>query len=584
MAKYHSKYLKYKNKYLELVGSGTPSYDFRAPQNQTPPIVITQRPERPERPERQETTYTSFFNSDPDPFKSLKQQSPTSIPTSTSQIHETPYTSFFKSHPDPFKQQRKTPTLIPTSTSQIHETPYTSFFKSHPDPDPFKQQRKTPTSTSQIHETPYTSFFNSHEVLNPFKSSEQQKIEIEEKNKQSEINEKQRLELNKLLQQRKTSDSSIQRLELNKLLQQRKTSDSSIQELEQRLSREMDPSVKQQLPNLSNLCSLRNNGNTCFLNSALQFLWKNNILREYLINLTDEQIDSFGRIECEKKIINGESIMVHPYNEYIPNLNTCTVDEFLFYKNLLKCLIRLFNIFYSYNLSGEKKPIDLSSIMFNRKSIYDYLVEYNEKKGQTKGEQGDPNEFLNIISDIFTCFNNDENILIYLQLIHNQKSILFDRDISRPLSTKNESSIKIDLKMSQTDKFRTLKEYINKFEGSEVIDYNSRQTNKKIEIIIGPFTEYIIITLNRLSHQGKILTKVEPDKFLKIKDTIFIIQGCILHIGQTSNSGHYIFINYDEFGNPLTIHDDATEPSPINPKIHNQNDGYIYLYKKYHIQ
>jgi hypothetical protein len=112
-------------------------------------------------------------------------------------------------------------------------------------------------------------------------------------------------------------------------------------------------------------------------------------------------------------------------------------------------------------------------------------------------------------------------------------------------------------------------------------DHKRKSQNKNIKL--NKNTEYILISLKRFIYESGISRKntrqIVPNKILTIDGQQFIINGCVYHSG-TLESGHYVFINYDNKGIPIEVYDDSSH-YPYKPGSNHENMGYIYLYKKF---
>jgi uncharacterized UBP type Zn finger protein len=84
-------------------------------------------------------------------------------------------------------------------------------------------------------------------------------------------------------------------------------------------------------------------------------------------------------------------------------------------------------------------------------------------------------------------------------------------------------------------------------------------------------------------HTQKLNFELDPNAVINIDTDLkaYKLKSCIIHIGQTSNSGHYIYLNFDDHGRPLHIIDDGNV-YPYDGKdniYHNYKTGLIYLYE-----
>ena len=121
---------------------------------------------------------------------------------------------------------------------------------------------------------------------------------------------------------------------------------------------------------------------------------------------------------------------------------------------------------------------------------------------------------------------------------------------------------------------------------------NNLLLNKKLKFIFNEKIKNLIVIIKRFSHEGnggngnKTRSIVTPEPILNFNtiDTInpyniiFKLQGCIIHLGDTLRSGHYIYLVFDKDGNPnKIINDSINNQTPDNSYL---TDGYIYYYRR----
>ena len=120
---------------------------------------------------------------------------------------------------------------------------------------------------------------------------------------------------------------------------------------------------------------------------------------------------------------------------------------------------------------------------------------------------------------------------------------------------------------------------------------SSNIVKKKIyKVSIPENNKYLIIQLKRFITKDntqtiKIPHEVEPNKKIFIDEKTYTLTGVIFHIGKTTNSGHYIYIQCNENGDYHYIFNDSqTEPYDTNGQFNEtfiNKNGYVFLYSRY---
>ena len=110
--------------------------------------------------------------------------------------------------------------------------------------------------------------------------------------------------------------------------------------------------------------------------------------------------------------------------------------------------------------------------------------------------------------------------------------------------------------------------------------------NKRLQIEFTENTTNLIIKLKRFtSSNRKINTHITPEVILDFntidlehpQDVLFILQGCIIHLGSTMRSGHYVYLVFDDSGKPQFIMSDSSITDVDDTYL---TDGYIYYYRR----
>ena len=113
--------------------------------------------------------------------------------------------------------------------------------------------------------------------------------------------------------------------------------------------------------------------------------------------------------------------------------------------------------------------------------------------------------------------------------------------------------------------------------------------SKKLTYIPNPTTRNIIIQLSRfgmgsIENTEKNKQQISPTSILRFDNgSRFELTGCIIHVGKTIANGHYTYLSFKD-GEPHQYIDDSSSNYVKNyvKKINNnyETNGYIYLYTK----
>jgi hypothetical protein len=116
----------------------------------------------------------------------------------------------------------------------------------------------------------------------------------------------------------------------------------------------------------------------------------------------------------------------------------------------------------------------------------------------------------------------------------------------------------------------------------EDVDYD--KCYKKMEI--RNTSDNLLIMLKRFEYNmttKKIKNRVKINKLLIINNEKFKIDSCIYHTGESTSSGHYIILIYDDDGKPSYIINDLDhKDKDVNEETYSsiQRNAYLLLYKK----
>jgi ubiquitin C-terminal hydrolase len=144
----------------------------------------------------------------------------------------------------------------------------------------------------------------------------------------------------------------------------------------------------------------------------------------------------------------------------------------------------------------------------------------------------------------------------------------------------------------------TISELLTKHQQDEIFDADNQKdlegnicvsklkTSRQITIEVDTKVTSCIVTLKRHRFQNgmatgeKIKNGITPDPILTFSNAIFVLAGCVLHVG-SAKGGHYVYVSYDTHQTPSTIADDSRVYNAsvgVTNTIH--TDGYMFLYKR----
>jgi hypothetical protein len=323
----------------------------------------------------------------------------------------------------------------------------------------------------------------------------------------------------------------------------------------------------------NNFIGLKNNGNTCFFNSALQLLNSMELFRNYFLKL---------------------------------EIDDCNV-----FTLALKTVFTLMNF-------NDNNPIDLDKININHngiinKSLLDILI--NEfKKSDVEQEQHDCSEYL------IYLFDKLETLLdapTYNLHIKNRLSRLYEFNLIEMAnciddSGKNEILLRVgqvsntyyqQLLLQIKEDNTSLQDLINDY--FKITDNNDKSPIDKCSILFGKSKDskysflnkkqyipilndcnkYIIISLGRIGNlineqsteRDKDNTSIEPNTLLHIRNRLYKLNSLSIHINEPP---HYVSISYDENDEPFILDDNTKEKSSdyLTQEYINEN-GVVFIYR-----
>jgi len=316
-----------------------------------------------------------------------------------------------------------------------------------------------------------------------------------------------------------------------------------------------------------------NCGNTCFMSASFQMLYSMEEFRNQIMNTDWDGFNEADKTDIEK----------------------------------IKALQKIFKLMDSQEAWDGDSIKDLKEA---KKELIKLII---SDRGETQiGEQHDAAEFLRQIFGVFENMNHLNNIkgIIEVYRAYMNKDTyckngdtvneLTRSDVTPlpqdmiPLSFNNKKSIKNAISImvqetelgeeSQLERCEYLNNKINETNPGS-LEYGSYQHET---ITISNENKYIIISLNRFEDSviGQSKVRVEDQSFnvdhqVVIDGKNFSLTGAVLHSGDTTEGGHYIYQTYNNDGSVLNTYDDDKLESGENPKPNmtlNLN-SYVLLYR-----
>lgn len=290
---------------------------------------------------------------------------------------------------------------------------------------------------------------------------------------------------------------------------------------------------------ISNKCGLKNIGNTCFMNSALQLLVNCTVLSKFILNNNFKS----EKINLYKKFLS----------EYFINKVTTpnSIKELVSQQN---------NIFSGYEQQDSHEFLVC---------IIDILNEEFKKEHKLN-----PKEILGVGMDnlINSLFNTNITSIIYCEKTGDKSK-----------NKVGETILSLPIRNSESN----LSDSINDFTEIENLEGDSKWFNDKDNnyydahkrLFIKSLPKYLIIHLkrfgfNRFSKKNN--SEVKMDQKININNNDFELRSIVFHIGNTGG-GHYISLVNSNSKWFLFNDSNVSEITNIDNYV---NKGYIYLYAK----
>ena len=298
---------------------------------------------------------------------------------------------------------------------------------------------------------------------------------------------------------------------------------------------------------------LVNIGNTCYANSAIQFLFSIDDIINYIIKDFD-WTEALKEI-CKSKQVKTENDVINIIKQY-------------FIVNLYKFIT---------NSSEVKNPLFIFSLL-NKGSGFQFIL----------GEQNDSQELLYVLFDslneeFYRIENNiDLETEIKITDYHSIVSDILQNEIKTKTTytDKNEESEITEkdlfIYLYPHDEDKTIQDLINNIRDKQIVD-NNTEIIRESKIIKS--SKYIICIISRFKNLMKNSQSIEILENVKINDKQYSIHSIISHSGSLFG-GHYI--NYSKHGDKWYLFNDSyVSEMEIKDILKNVSSGsaYVVLYK-----
>ena len=371
---------------------------------------------------------------------------------------------------------------------------------------------------------------------------------------------------------------------------------------------------------LLKLCGISNLGNTCYLNSAIQFLYSIIEFRIFFLKISEEKIKSLipKQTTLEDDDIINKKIML-ALKKIFEKMEKKTQLNF---NNIKVGINSKYEGFILYNLlskidptqtslTGQKDAQDLLQFLgfiedYKESSVlFDYLfklIYFNQNDiftCQDKREITKPAHIpysshimLELIDKTNTNFPDNTTIT---QLLLNYTTQTMNQNEYPIITDDNGEFIDLNKSCGPPVKLTDVSGNIIKKKNSKgiLVDFEYNAKNKTIEIEILPEQKYIIIMFKRYetipnlgtNDYPKINTLIDFEKDLKINNINFKICGIIRHISKDTHisgkdGAHYNYELFDVNGNRFKTLNDSNVLSPDGTLDELKKQAYVLLYRR----
>ena len=302
--------------------------------------------------------------------------------------------------------------------------------------------------------------------------------------------------------------------------------------------------------------TLMNVGNSCFLNTTLQLLFRIDVLRNEILNINNIDIDKLSNTK-ENNILKMIYYIFKELFKNTVNINLTMINGKNYYNDIMNIL--------GLKCGSQEDAEQAYS------GIIDKLFDSDLLK--TKGLR----KYFEINLETEKHCNNKDNTITK----KNDLSYI----LSLPLETKNIPNVTINYLI---EKF-TSYEYV-KPEDRNILDackdaYGPHDFNKsKINLKLDDNISNLIIQLKRFSYNikknrfDKLNNNIKLDDFIIINNKIFKLKGIGVQT-ESLNSGHYQFVDINDNGKKY-LYNDSIFREYNDGEINLNENGYLLNYVK----
>jgi len=338
------------------------------------------------------------------------------------------------------------------------------------------------------------------------------------------------------------------------------------------------PPSTQIIPKLAGYCGIKGGGvNSCYMNSAIQFLYSMDPFRHMINSLNLGIIDNLNlhdkcREITEKK--NGLRAFKSLFDKFNQKTGE-TIHKNEEYKDLLA-------IGRYHNSNGVVESFKVNN-------------------------QEDAAEFIIKITDLIECFKEHPIVETCYNSLKFYTDVVVNCVNEPRVRRRGKKDIKMnfDLEIKTNtasiqgciDGFLEEQEFKNNSESMLKIcgngnDNKGKAISRKETLEIPNELTTLIVKLNRFDHDyNKITQPILIDNIIKIDNNYFRLKGCIIHTGETLHKGHYVFGVFNEAGQLTKVVNDSDietdgELEKYLGKIRRYEryniykNGYVFLYEK----
>lgn len=356
-------------------------------------------------------------------------------------------------------------------------------------------------------------------------------------------------------------------------------------------------------PRIQEFCS-RNPGVICYINSAIQLVWRIDGVRNFFLQTTRSYIQNLEPFTIISSFYtaNSDNENFTTSIRHSIELNETEEDQLKIaaktpiYKNLLEALMTLFKAIRKNKES--KEPIDMTKIKITTGATVLACFDAFLKNMMTHGGirvQDDAWDVIRCILKALEYFMNNMIYKIYKEYTFVSTKIISmvgDNEKLEMESTKSYSpNWVVPMHEINTDKTQLSDLITATQQEIELEDFNAppHKSYEKNTPALFEESNTVIITMSRAETVGGAIleTVIIPDKTLIINNKIYTLQGCIIHLGvqgmkdgKPYSYGHYEFYTYDKNGTPTRRISDSTIEKITDEHIIQINTrAYVFLYK-----